>query len=192
MATAKTFSLYLAKATINDLEDLLTAGARELVQQGTAKKVSSGEFADGSLLVTFPGYRVIPKWVKHLQEIFDIRDRLVSQSPSAVLLFKYQNRIFAISFSFGHVYIDDTKTEADFGLKVAINAVSDDKLRSVERSNIGAAIREFTQAAGQRELRAFGIDKALDLIRKVSGYATDSDFADLVSGVASSSVFQKD
>ena len=46
---------------------------------------------------------------------------------------------------------------------------SDGKLRSVERSNIGAAIRDFAQAAGQRDLRSFGFDDALDLIRKVSG-----------------------
>jgi len=65
---------------------------------------------------------------------------------------------------------------------VAINAVSDNKLRSVEHSNIGAAIRDFTQAAGRRDLRAFGFDEALDLIRKVSGYTTDEDFADLVTG----------
>jgi hypothetical protein len=29
-------------------------------------------------------------------------------------------------------------------LKVAVNAVSDEKLRSVERSNIGAAIRDYS------------------------------------------------
>jgi uncharacterized protein (TIGR04141 family) len=74
------------------------------------------------------------------------------------------------------------KTEADFGLKVAINAVSDEKLRSVERSNIGAAIRYFAQASGQRDLGSFGFDDALDLIRKVSGRAADSDFADMVTG----------
>jgi uncharacterized protein (TIGR04141 family) len=67
-------------------------------------------------------------------------------------------------------------------LKVAVNAISDEKLRSVERSNIGAAIRDFAQAAGQRDLRSFGIDDALDLIRKVSGRAADSDFAQMVTG----------
>ncbi len=89
---------------------------------------------------------------------------------------------FAITFAYAHVYLDNSKTEADFGLKVAVNAVSDEKLRSVERSNIGAAIRDFAQAAGQRDFRSFGFDDALDLIRKVSGRAADSDFADMVTG----------
>src|SRR5215469_15289515 len=64
-------------------------------------------------------------------------------------------------------------------MKVAINALSDDKVRSVERSNIGPAIRDFAQVAGQRDFKAFGFDEALDLVRKVSGYVGDDDFADL-------------
>ena len=99
-----------------------------------------------------------------------------------LLAFKEGKHLFAISFAYAHVYLDDSKTEADFGLKVAINAVSDEKLRSVERSNIGAAIRDFAQAAGQRDLRSFGFDDALDLIRKVSGRAADKGFADTVTG----------
>lgn len=97
-------------------------------------------------------------------------------------MFRKNKLIFVLSFAYAHVYLDDAKTEADFGLKVAINAVSDEKLRSVERSNIGAAIRDFAQAAGQRDLRSFGFDDALDLIRKVSGRASDSEFADMVTG----------
>src|SRR5262249_13336426 len=74
---------------------------------------------------------------------------------------------------------------AEFGLRVAVNAVSDEKLRGVERSNIGAAIRDVAQAAGQRDLRSFGFDDALDLIRKVSGRASDDEFANMVTGARS-------
>ena len=85
--------------------------------------------------------------------------------------------IFVLTFSYAHVYLDEAKTEAEFGLRVAINAVSDEKLRSVERSNIGVANRDFAQAVGQRDLRSFGFDDALDIIRKVSGRAADDEFA---------------
>jgi uncharacterized protein (TIGR04141 family) len=182
MPTTKTFSLYLAKATVSVLDDLLTEGAKKLIESGRAKRITSADFADENALFTFPSMPVTPKWVRHLEPTFRIEGRLTSQAPSAVLIFKIHDRIFAVSFSYGHVYIDDAKTETDFGLKVAINAVSDDKLRSVERSNIGAAIRDFAQAAGQRDFKAFGFDEALDLVRKVSGYAADGDFADLVTG----------
>lgn len=182
MATTKTFSLYLAKTSVDALDTLLTESAKELITRGRAKRASAKGFADENALFTFPGAPVQPKWVKHLESVFTIEQRLTSQFPCAVLAFKFEKRIFALTFSYGHVYLDDAKTEADFGLKVAINAVADDKLRSVERSNIGAAIRDFAQAAGQRDLKAFGFDEALDLIRKVSGHTADDEFADLITG----------
>ena len=151
MASTKSFSLYLAKATVTALEDLMTDGAREMIERGRGKRIVSDNFADENALFVFWGSPVIPKWVKTLKPLFYIEEKLTSQSPCGVLVFRIGSRIFAVSFSYGHVYIDDAKTEADFGLRVAINAVDDDKLRSVERSNLGAAIRDLAQAAG-REL----------------------------------------
>jgi uncharacterized protein (TIGR04141 family) len=177
-----TFCLYLAKADVTSFGDLLTENARALVRSGVAKLSSSTTFADGATLYTFPGFRNIPKWVPLLQASFTLPDKLFTQSPCAVLAFKKDASIFAVTFSYAHVYLDDAKTEADFGLKAAVNAVSSEKLRSVERSNIGAAIRDFAQAAGQRDLKSFGFDDALDLIRKVSGRAEDDEFADMVTG----------
>jgi uncharacterized protein (TIGR04141 family) len=181
MAKLNKFSLYLAKADATNFEDLLTDNARDLVKKGFAKKSTSSKFADGAALYVFPGHRTIPKWVGLLKSSFDLSD-VFSQSPCALLIFRKDEFVFVLTFSYGHVYLDDSKTEADFGLRVSINAVSAEKLRSVERSNIGAAIRDFAQAAGQRDLRSFGFDDALDLIRKVSGRAADSDFADMVTG----------
>lgn len=182
MPNLKKFSLYLAKPEVKEFDALLTQAARDLVKQGSATRIVSKNFGDGGVLYVFPGHRTVPKWVPLLRASFDLPDNLFSRSPSALLIFKKDAFVFAVTFSYAHVYLDDSMTEPDFGLKVVVNAVSDEKLRSVERSNIGAAIRDFAQAAGQRELRAFGFDDALDLIRKVSGYATDSEFAVMVTG----------
>ena len=102
--------------------------------------------------------------------MFELRDNLYAQSPSAVLVFRKGGSLHALTFSYGHVYLNDAKTEAEFGLKVAINSMGDQRIKSIERSNIGAAIRDYAQAA-RRDLRSFGFDDALDLIRKISGYA---------------------
>ncbi|MGO1079604.1 TIGR04141 family sporadically distributed protein [Inquilinus sp. CA228] len=182
MTKTKTFSLYLGTELLRSLDEIMTTSAHDLVENGFAKRLTSNGLGDESVLFTFPGRRSPPKWVSHLSEIFAIPTDLVSQSPCAVVVFKKDQKIFAITFSYGHVYLDESKTEADFGLKVAINKLSDEKLRSVEHSHIGDAIRGFSQAAGQRDLRSFGFDEALDLIRKVSGYADDDDFADKITG----------
>jgi uncharacterized protein (TIGR04141 family) len=185
MSKLKTFSLYLAKPEVADFADLLTVGASDMVRHGTATVATSSEFADGAVLYTFPGQPTVPKWVPLLKTAFTLPGNLISQSPCALLLFKKDASLFAVSFAYAHVYLDDAKTEAEFGLRVAINAVSDARLRSVERSNIGAAIRDFAQAAGTRDLRSFGFDDALDLIRKVSRRASDDEFANMVTGARS-------
>lgn len=186
MATTKSFSLYLAKQPVLKEEDLLTDKARELIRAKTAYRSASKTFGDGAVLFTFPGHADPPSWVKMVKSSFAIPDQLNAQSPSAILVFKKGKNSFAMTFSFGHVYLDDAKTEADFGLRVSINALTDGKLKSVERANIGAAIRDHAQAAGQRDLRTFGFNDALDLIRKVSGKASDDEeFADVVTGARS-------
>jgi uncharacterized protein (TIGR04141 family) len=94
-----------------------------------------------------------------LSPTFALPPNLHTQSPCAILAFKKADLFFAITFAFGHVYLDDRKTEADFGLRVAINALTEGKLKSVERANIGATIRDFAQAASQQDLRTFGFEE---------------------------------
>lgn len=55
MPTTKTFSLYLAKATVSVLDDLLTEGAKKLIESGRAKRITSADFADENAL--FDGLR---------------------------------------------------------------------------------------------------------------------------------------
>jgi hypothetical protein len=50
MPTKKTFSLYLAKAPLAALEDLLTEGAKDMIAQGRAKRIASDDFDDESAL----------------------------------------------------------------------------------------------------------------------------------------------
>jgi uncharacterized protein (TIGR04141 family) len=175
----------MAKPDVKNFDELLTEHAQVMVRASQARVHTSSRLGDGAVLYVFPGHPHVPKWVTLLRSTFTNLEDQHARSPCALLLFKKKGHIFALSFSYAHVYLDDAKTEADFGLKVAVNAVSDEKLRSVERANIGAAIRDFAQAAGQRDLRSFGIDDALDLIRKVSGRAEDSDFAQTVTGARS-------
>jgi len=182
MKRKHTYSLYLAKNGVSDFSEMITDTAADLVRRGAAKSFDSKTLGKGARLFVFPGHRTTPKWVDPLKEEFKFGLDLFSQSPAAVLVFKAEDRFFCLTFSFGHVYLDHFKTESEFGLRVAINAVNDEKLRSVERSNIGDAIRDFAQAASQRDLRSFGFGDALDLIRKVSGFSEDVDFAETVTG----------
>lgn len=76
----------------------------------------------------------------------------------------------------------DRQLEADFGLRVAINGLDDSKLKRLERANLGDAMRGVHLSPFQRDLNSFGVDEALDLIRKVSGTTNDDTNADTMSG----------
>jgi uncharacterized protein (TIGR04141 family) len=169
VAKKNTFSLYMATSGLSCFDDLLTSVALSKLASGQAYKINSDKFADGSTLYVFPGQPKPPPWAGQLANHFKFKQQLFNQTHSAVLVFQKAPGLFAVTFSRGHVYIDSKKTEAEFGLNVAINFVSEEKLRGIERSNIGVAIRDVAHAAGQKDLRAFGFDDALDLIRKVSG-----------------------
>jgi hypothetical protein len=87
MPRLKTFSLYLAKVELSDFDDLLTESARALVKSGVAKKSTSDEFGDGSVLNTFPAHPHVPKWPLNLGRYFHClktywRNRPVPFSPS--------------------------------------------------------------------------------------------------------------
>lgn len=185
MAKTHTFSLYLAKDEVSDFDDLLTDNARGLLKSGAAKKSTSKDIGDEAAVYVFPGTPTPPRWVSLIQPHFSLPRNISVQAPCALLAFKKESSIFALTFSFAHVYLDDAKTESEFGLRAAINAVSEDKLRSVERTNLGAAIRDFAQSAGLSNIRSFGIDETLDLIRKVSGHTTSEEVGDKVTGARS-------
>src|SRR5689334_13192794 len=109
MPTTKSFSLYLAKENIMGPDEILSEKAHSLIRERRADRIVAPNFGDGAILYTFPGEAYPPKWAKILAAEFGLPNRLYSQSPCAVLAFGKSARIFAITFSFGHVYLDDTK-----------------------------------------------------------------------------------
>ena len=99
MSKLKTFSLYLAKPEVTDFGDLLTVGASDLVRQGTATvATSSGIRGWRRALHFFPVSAPSPKWVPLLKTAFTLPGNLISQSPCALLLFKKDSSLFAVSF----------------------------------------------------------------------------------------------
>jgi uncharacterized protein (TIGR04141 family) len=83
------------------------------------------------------------------------------------------------------MYLNENNLEADFGLRVALNALDEKKLRRLERANLADALRGIDLSPFQREFKEFGIDDALDLIRKISGSTRDSASADSLTGARS-------
>ena len=125
----------------------------------------------------------IPTWAKKLDEFFQVDGAIKSAASAAVLLFKCKGRVMACAYGHGHTMLDDDKRDNDFGLLVAANSLSDENVKLVEKANLGSVIRDATQAVGIARLQEFNVDRALSLVRKLSG--TGSPDLSSLSGASS-------
>lgn len=181
----RTLNLYMGKNTTEIFEDLLTDEARKRLQAPSTRVVDAPSFGDGARLFVFVAGQFTPRWLTDIRTHFDVPDNILTNSAAAVLLFKKSERIFASTFAHGWMYLNDQRFEGDFGLRAAINALDDTKLKSLERANLGDALRGVSQSPFQRGLTSFGLDDALDLIRKISGRTRDEANAESITGARS-------
>jgi uncharacterized protein (TIGR04141 family) len=182
MPKTKTFTLYLAKGDAKEFEDLLTQTAKDRVNAGDVVVRDSAGLGDRARAFIFDNIPRQPKWLPDLSSVFSGLPSLKNKSSCAVVAFEHAKRTFVSSFAHGWQYIDEAKIEMDFGLKVVINSLSDDNVKRIDRSNLGEAIKGVSQSAFQRNLQAFGIDEALDLVRRITGRTDNDDFADNLAG----------
>lgn len=191
MLKTKNYSLYLAKTGIENFEDIFTDAAKKKIQAGDAVLSDSKVLGDKATVYIFPSPPRPPGWLADINTVFDGTPDLKNRSSSAVVVFKHVDRLFVTAFAHGWQYLDDTKIESDFGLRVAINSLDDSKVRRIDSSHLGEAIKGVSQSAFQRDLQAFGVDEALDLVRRISGRVENDKFANTISGATALKINKK-
>src|SRR3984957_11587196 len=84
-----------------------------------------------------------PDWLKNFfGPTFRARLPLVSSSAKGVLLVRIRhkeaNHIFALGFGFGRSLLKEDVIEERFGLKVVLNTVDPESLRSIDKTALGS------------------------------------------------------
>ncbi len=184
MAKSKTLTLYLAKEGVNDFKDVFSDNAQKTIEAG-GEIFHSEKLGDSATAYIFRNPPSKPKWLPALGEIIDGLPEFTNLTSCAVVVFKHAERVWIIPFAHGWTFINDERIVMDFGLKVAINSLSDEKVRRIDSNHLGEAMKGALQSAFQRDLQSFGIDEALDLVRRVSGRIEGDDFAKSLSGATS-------
>lgn len=128
-----------------------------------------------------------PGWVDFLSQLApEARAELRTQSCAAVLFVetaKPAKRLFALCFGQGHHSIDESAIERGFGLKVTLNQVSRDRLRTIDSATLDSTvIQRRTQASRNADLGAFELNTDRDLVRLASGSPLSSSFAKALTG----------
>lgn len=124
-----------------------------------------------------------PKWAKVLDLTKDEKDEVSNVSAYGLLFLSASGRWFAVSFGLGHVKLDPDAFEQGFGLRVVLNTVAPDKLRSADvRTPDENTTTRRTQTARRSDQTAFSIDIERDIIRGLAGEPRDKTFALRVAG----------
>lgn len=124
-----------------------------------------------------------PKWAKFLDLTTDEKEEVFNVSAYGLMFLPAAGRLFAISFGLGHVKLNPDAFEQDFGLRVVLNTVAADRLRSADiRTPDENTTTRRTQTARSSDQTAFSIDVERDIIRGLAGEPTDKTFALRVAG----------
>ncbi|NGM64189.1 DUF6119 family protein [Sphingobacterium sp. SGR-19] len=88
---------------------------------------------DGCILYYKRSRPNTPDWAGFVLENFELNSNPFNNSSSyAVVVIKVKNRYFAIPFGMGVHLMDLSKTEYNFGLKTAINAIPKNEIRQLD------------------------------------------------------------
>lgn len=131
-----------------------------------------------------------PSWVEFLgQQSADLPADIFASGAGAVVFLPVGPRTAAVCFGHVHIALNDDAFERQFGLKVTLNTVPRDQLRTLDLATPDAVtFQKRVQASRDSDLQAFGVDMLRDLARVAGGTPTDLKFARFVAGKDSLSI----
>lgn len=129
-----------------------------------------------------------PGWVTDFfGATIDGQFKILTASSKGVLLTSVNvagnNRIFAITFGHGRHLLREGVVEDRFGLKVVLNTVVPDSLRSIDKHTLGSISKQSREQISKAGAAAnFGINIEEDLIGAVTGSSKDPRLGKSISG----------
>lgn len=145
--------------------------------------INSQEFSDyNAKLYWQESFETTPKWVTTIFAGQGL-DGITTKSASAVLLVKASNRLFAVTFGYGKGLLKQELIESRFGLKVVLNRVDPENLRSVDAKSLDGSLgHKREQLPALSSLTNFGIDIEKDFLRAVTGLSKEESIGVTISG----------
>jgi|SRR5579862_376901 len=143
------------------------------------------QFSIGTLgtLYIRPSHANPPAWVSFFSAAAKLPNTVFNSNSAAVFIIERGGHVFAVTFGYGRGLLDPSCWEEDFGLKVTLNSVDENKLRSVDRMSLDT-IGQHSQIQASREanIREFGLDFEQDLIRAVTGKSKIGELGKRLTG----------
>lgn len=164
---ARSLSIYLLKPDISGPADAVR-------RHPYIRRVSIGR-GRGAIGVLYHRATPLraPRWVEFFGSHVDPRD-FESSSVAAVLIVRAGGQLFAVTFGHGRHLLDPASYEENFGLRVTLNSVSPDHIRTIDRKTLDATGRHSREQASRNiPIIEFGLDIDKDILRAVTGPPED-------------------
>lgn len=158
MTKTRSFSIYLLKEGFDASNSLKEDHALDDAVAGEA-------LPEGATLYVLDNAPTPPWWKSY----FDIRKDLKQTLKGAVVFVPVDGRVFAITFGHVYHYLLDTCYEYDFGLRVTLNCIDPDKLKSTDILEPSGAKRQRTQSPTDSDLTFFDFDRDTTILKSLTG-----------------------
>ncbi|MGV0982272.1 MAG: TIGR04141 family sporadically distributed protein [Polynucleobacter sp.] len=125
-----------------------------------------------------------PTWVSIFEKNASVNvANLSNTSTGAALIYKFKDRLYALVFGHGRHLLTQDSWEENFGLKIVLNSVDPEKIRSLDVQSLDAVpVQMKSQAGIATDIDEFGFNFDKDLIRAATGKASRPDLGDQISG----------
>ena len=170
---SRSFSIFLLKSDVKAPADALRAG------HALVDTITGEGLPDGAVLYVLDNAAKPIWWAGY----FGLTTKLQQMSKGALVFLPVKGRWFALSF--GHVghYLDDEKYEHDFGLRVTLNAVDPDLIRSTDILQPSGAKRQRIQLPKPGDLTLFDFDQDSTILKSLTGKVKDPALKDLCRNI---------
>lgn len=126
-----------------------------------------------------------PKWTSFLCKDQEFTPDIFGKGNTvgAALVIRAHERIFILTFGSGHHLLINESVERDFGLRITLNSVSPEKLRSLDKSNYeDNPLNSRNQSPRGVEIFDLEIDSETDMLYAITGASAIKAFGGQVTG----------
>ena len=171
------------RLTVFLLQDVTKfADALDPEQKPREEKVTDGAGFKGRFYWQTSGTRT-PDWVPFVSPALSQTPDVHTASSSGLLVLKSAKRFFAVTFGYGRSMLDQSKVVRQFGLKVVLNTINPEQIRSLDTKKFeDMVVATNTQASRSTTLSTFEVDAARDILRAVTGETVDTKLGKRLSG----------
>ncbi len=175
MSKTHPFSIYLLK---NDFDASNSLKADHSLKEFT----DADNIPKDSCLFILDSMPKEPWW----KNFFGVRKDLRQATKGAILFLPVNEKCFAITFGHTQHHLKDECYEYDFGLRVTLNSVDPDKLKSTDTLEPEKAKRQRIQSPIDSDLTYFDFDRDSSIIKTLTGKVKDEykDFFKNVTGAS--------